>query len=215
MPRSPTASPVARFSGLLPPGLYEDRPAAVQLAADVGAEQPHLAGALRLVQEHVAVHGQPVGGQGVAVGIDEDGLGAVQLAADVGAGQLHLTDALCLVQEHATVDGQPVGARASPSGLVKVASVQTSRPLMWAPSSVTCASALRRVGTCRPSTVSPSAFRALPVGLGSVGLAAVQLAADAGAEQPHLSGAPRLVQEQVAVHGQPVGDQGLPSGIAR
>ena len=38
-------------------------------------------------------------------------------------------------------------------------------------------------------------------------------ALDVGAEQPNMSRSPRLAQEQVGVHDQPVGDQGVPSGL--
>jgi hypothetical protein len=64
----------------------EGRLVAGQLAADLGTEQPDLAGALRLTQEH-GFNGHPVGAEGVAVGVGEGRLRAVKLAADVGPGK--------------------------------------------------------------------------------------------------------------------------------
>src|SRR5947199_35183 len=64
---------------------------AVELAADVGAQQAYPAGGREpLAAVHVPVDGEPISGEGGAVGVGELAAGAAEHTADVGAQQAYL-----------------------------------------------------------------------------------------------------------------------------
>ena len=97
------------------------RAVAVEVAADLRPEQPDLALAFRVAQEHVAFSLQPIGIQRGALRDAQLRAVAVEVAADLRPEQPDLALAFRVAQEHAALGLQPIGIQ---RGALRVAQLR-------------------------------------------------------------------------------------------